>query len=169
MLSIKQMQCESLSHLILHDTLRLSSFAHSSTLLAQLQLIHTQYDREESQLLQLAYEQRRWVRVLECCEMRERMGRSWGRRWASEEKRWVDLMRTDSKQLADVATLLAKQEEERANEGEVSEADVVVNSDYSVVAELRAAHLLTAIPAQPPCAIAASILHPAPCARARAS
>ena len=134
MLSIKQVQCESLSHLILHDTLRLSSFAHSSTLLSQLQLFHTQYDREESQLLQLAYEQRRWVRVLECCEMRERMGSSWGRRWAGEEKRWTDVMRTDSKQLADVATLLAKQDEERVNEGEVSEANVVVNSDYSVVA-----------------------------------
>ena len=133
MLSIKQVQCESLSHLILHDTLRLSPFAHSSTLLSQLQLVHTQYDREESQLLQLAYEQHRWIRVLECCEMRERMGRSWGRRWASEEKRWVDVMRADSKQLADVATLLAKQEEERANEGEVSEVDVVVNSDYNVV------------------------------------
>ena len=133
MLSIKQVQCESLSHLILHDTLRLSSFAHSSILLSQLQLFHTQYDREESQVLQLAYEQRRWVRVLECCEMRERMGRSWGRRWAAEEKRWVDVMRADSKQLADVATLLAKQEEERANEGEVRKTDVVVNSDYSVV------------------------------------
>ena len=45
----------------------------------------------------------------------------------------MDILRADSKQLADVATLLAKQEEERANEGEASEADVVVNSDYSVV------------------------------------
>lgn len=133
MLSIKQIQCESLSHLILHDTLRLSSFSHSSILLSQLRLIHTQYDREESQLLQLAYEQRRWVRVLECCEMRERMGRSWGRRWADEEKRWVDLLRLDTKQLADVATLLAKQEDERVSEGEVAETDIVVNSDYSVV------------------------------------
>jgi hypothetical protein len=95
--------------------------------------VHAGWEREEGDLLQLAYQQKRWGKVLEVEETGQRMrGRSFVLHWAKEEKRWVDLLR-GSKELSALTVMLDAQTQQRKEEGEGRE-DLQVSSDYSVVA-----------------------------------
>ena len=133
-LSIKQIQQESLHHLILHDLIRLgllsSAYAQCGSLLA----VHTAYEKDEASLLQLAYEQKRWGKVLELKEMGDRLQRSWGRRWTRKERQWMELVRSHSKELGLLLQMLDKhREEEKQLSGEVNEEELISNADFSVV------------------------------------
>ena len=134
-LSIKQVQLVSLSHLLLPDLLRCASLTSAAQLLQQLLAGACELEKEEGELVQLAYQQRRWARVLEIEETAQRLrGRSFVLVSAREDKRWIDLLRAASKDLATLSSLLAAQDDERNKEGQLLPTEQLhVNSDYSVV------------------------------------
>ena len=131
-LAIKQIQHESLHHLVLHDLLRYgllsSAYAQALAVLS----VHSTYEKDEGSVLQLAYEQRRWGKVLELKEVRDRLERSWGRRWAREERQWMELVRAPSKE-AGVLLAVIDKHREAAVISDMKDAEVRVNSDYSVL------------------------------------
>ena len=133
-LSIKQIQHESLSHLILHDLVRLGLLTSAYSLCGQLQSVHAVYDKDEATLLQLAYEQKRWGKVLELKEMRDRMQRSWGHRWARRERQWMELVRAHSKELSMLLDVMDKhREDDDKLSGEPKDDALHNNADFSVV------------------------------------
>ena len=131
-LEIKQVLLISLSHLLLHDLMRSCSLQAAAVLSQQMVAVHSGWEREEGDLLQLAYQQKRWGKVLEVEETGQRMrSKSFVLLWAKEEKRWLDLLR-GSKELSALTAMLEAQSQQRKDEGELRQ-DLQVSSDYSVV------------------------------------